>query len=343
MTNTLLDDVAAQLDRYVVLPSPEARDAVTLWIAASHAQPALFTAPRLVITSPEKRCGKSRLLDLIEALCHHPLMAFNATTAALVRSIDADDPPTLLFDEADAIWPTAGYSAGSAEQLRATLNAGFNRGRPVIRCVGSGSAQTVTKFASFAMAALAGIGNGIPDTITDRAVNVSMRRRAAGEATEPLRAGDLPALHELGNRVGTWLGAHLTELSTAKPDLPVQDRAADVWEPLVAVANLAGYSWTERARHACQTLQRAYSDAEHASRPTALLAAIRSAFDSQSRVSTADLLAATAPLGVTDAPGLASTLRGYGIAPTTLRLPTGARLKGYRREDFADTFDRYLV
>ena len=61
-------------------------------------------ATRLVITAPEKRCGKSRLLDIIEATCHKPLITVNVSPAALVRSIGETDPPTLLLDEADTVF-----------------------------------------------------------------------------------------------------------------------------------------------------------------------------------------------------------------------------------------------
>jgi len=94
----LLAELHAALCRYVVLPSAEAADAVTLWIAASHAQPAWEHAPRLAVVSPLKRCGKSRLLDVVAETCHAPLITINATIAAVVRSIGAD-PPTLLVDE----------------------------------------------------------------------------------------------------------------------------------------------------------------------------------------------------------------------------------------------------
>jgi hypothetical protein len=70
----LLDQVLAAIGDYVILPSDQAAVAVVLWVAASHAVPAWNTAPRLVIKAPEKRCGKSRLLDLIEALCHQPIL-----------------------------------------------------------------------------------------------------------------------------------------------------------------------------------------------------------------------------------------------------------------------------
>ena len=80
--NELLDAVHAALIRYVVLPSPAATDAVVLWIAATHAQPAWAHAPRLVIRAPERRCGKSRLLDVVEATSHDPLITVNASPAA---------------------------------------------------------------------------------------------------------------------------------------------------------------------------------------------------------------------------------------------------------------------
>src|SRR5205823_13754409 len=89
----LLDELRDLLTLYVVLPSAPAADAVTLWIAASHAQPAWAHAPRLVIRAPEKRCGKSRLLDITEATCHDPLITVNASPAAIYRAIGTDDPP----------------------------------------------------------------------------------------------------------------------------------------------------------------------------------------------------------------------------------------------------------
>src|SRR5437763_12793094 len=109
----ILAELHATITRYVVLPSPEAIDAVVLWIAATHAQPAWAHAPRLVIRAPEKRCGKSRLLDVVEATCHRPLITVNASTPAVYRSIGSDDPPTVLLDEADTVF---GPKAGEAHE-----------------------------------------------------------------------------------------------------------------------------------------------------------------------------------------------------------------------------------
>ena len=216
--------------------------AVVLWIAATHAVPAWNCAPRLVIRAPEKRCGKSRLLDMVEAMCHRPLMTVNASPSAVYRSIGLapTDPPTLLIDEADTIF---GPKAGDNEDLRGLLNAGHQRGRPALRY--DASSRSVEKIQTFAMAALAGIG-AMPDTIEDRAAvdpDAPPRARRDGRS----RTGcsrDGPALAELRAAAHTS-GSPPTSTSCAHaaPDMPLEDRAADTWEPLIAVADLAGGDW----------------------------------------------------------------------------------------------------
>jgi len=105
-----------------------AADAVTLWIAATPAQNAWQYAPRLVIRAPEKRCGKSRLLDVTESASFNPMMTVNTSTAVVDRTIGMGDPVTLLKDEADAIFTRPGDN----DDLRGILSAGHQRGKPVI-------------------------------------------------------------------------------------------------------------------------------------------------------------------------------------------------------------------
>ncbi len=235
----ILDDLETALRRYVSLPSDAAVVGVVLWIAATHAQPAWAHAPRLVVRAPEKRCGKSRLLDVVEGACHDPFITVNATPAAVYRSITAD-PPTMLVDEADTIF---GPKADGHEDLRGLLNAGHQRNRPAKRY--DLAKNRVESISTFAMAALAGIGR-MPDTIEDRAVVVQMRRRAPGETVEPYRhRRDRPRLQRLAERLNGWLRNDLTTLETAEPAMPVEDRAADTWEPLIAIADHAGGHWPE--------------------------------------------------------------------------------------------------
>jgi hypothetical protein len=148
--------------------------------------------------------------------------------------------------------------SGSGPDLRGILNAGHGRGVPYFRW--NASTSKTVHCPTFAMAVLGGIGD-LPDTIEDRAVVITMRRRASGEAIEPYRRRRAhPGLHSVRDRLHSWLHAHLDILRDAQPELPVEDRAADVWEPLVAVADLAGGDWPQRARDACRELTSATDD-----------------------------------------------------------------------------------
>jgi hypothetical protein len=100
----LLDEVCEQVTAYVALPTSHAAVAITLFISATHVQPAWEHATRLIAKSPLKRCGKTRLLEVCSGLVRQPLRTTNISTAALVRAIDEDDPPCLILDEADTIF-----------------------------------------------------------------------------------------------------------------------------------------------------------------------------------------------------------------------------------------------
>lgn len=341
----LLDAVRAALVRYVVLPTPYAVDAVTLWIAATHAQPAWAHAPRLVIRGPEKRCGKSRLLDMVEALCRDPFITVNSSPAAVYRSITSD-PPTMLVDEADTIF---GPKADGNEDLRGLLNAGHQRNRPAKRY--DAASNRVESIPTFAMAALAGIG-AMPDTIEDRAVVIRMRRRAPGETVSPYRhRRDRPALRQLAELLTAWLRTDLPLLEKAEPDMPVEDRAADTWEPLVAVADHAGAHWPDRARAAVLVLTTEAADNGDVSTRVRLLIDCRAAFCDHDAIPTAVLLERLrrdpeapwgdyGPTGLT-AMKLGRLLREYDIHSVNVRFPGLGQAKGYHRADFTDAWTRY--
>ncbi|GAY11774.1 DUF3631 domain-containing protein [Pseudonocardia sp. N23] len=341
----LLDRVRAALARYVVLPSEAAATGITLWVAATHAQPAWAHAPRLVIRGPEKRCGKSRLLDVVEALAWAPLITVNSSPAAVYRSITAD-PPTLLVDEADTIF---GPKADANEDLRGLLNAGHQRNRPAIRY--DAAANRVEKIPTFAMAALAGIG-AMPDTIEDRAVIVRMRRRADGETVSPYRhRRDRPALRTLADELHGWLRGDLAELERAEPVMPVEDRAADTWEPLIVVADHAGGPWPDHARAAVLALQSEAADNTDTSDRVRLLVDVHAAFGDEDAIPTATLLQRLkadqeAPWGEYGHNGLTSMklgvlLREFDVRSDTIRFPGTGQAKGYHRRDFHDAWRRY--
>ena len=152
----LLDGVRAALTRFVILPSAATTDAVVLWIAASHVQPAWAHSAAAGDQAPEKRCGKSRLLDVIEATCHEPLITVNRF---LGRGLSRDRhrrPAHAASDEADTIFGSK-KSAEATRTCAGLLNAGHQRNRPAIRY--DPNTRSVERIPTFAMAALAGIGH----------------------------------------------------------------------------------------------------------------------------------------------------------------------------------------
>lgn len=347
----ILADLRAQIKRYVVMPSEEALTAVTLWIAATHLQRAWQHAPRLAIVAPEKRCGKSRLLDVVTETVCNPLITVNASAAAIFRSIDDEDPPTLLVDEADALFGTV-KAAEKNEEVRGLINAGHQRNRPTLRV--TGPEHKPTAFPTFAMAALAGIGD-LPDTVMDRSVVIRMRRRAAGEKVAAFRTTrDTPTLHAIRDRLSAWLKPLCKRALAMEPPMPVEDRVADTWEPLVVIADLAGGEWPALARTACRVMTdyEAGQDEEGGLR-TRLLVGIRRAFAAENDPAVlgtmrllehlnADKEAPWAEYGANGLTprGLQELLKPYGIAANR-RFPGGTQAKGFARNQFLDTWARY--
>ncbi|MGW0703913.1 DUF3631 domain-containing protein [Streptomyces sp. NPDC002867] len=250
----LLDKVEAFHRRFNVFPTEAAYVAVALWDAHAHLLDCFDSTPRIAFLSPEPGSGKTRALEIVETLVPQPMTAVNASAAALFRSVSGGNgKPTILFDEIDTVF---GPKAGDNEELRGFLNAGHRRTGVTYRCIGDGGQQTVQAFPSYCAVAVAGLGS-LPDTILSRSVIIRMRRRARNEKVEPFRARIHEAEgHKLRDRLAAWAEQARGFVMGSWPDMPdgVTDRPADVWEPLLAIADAVGGDWPDRARVACVTL-----------------------------------------------------------------------------------------
>jgi putative DNA primase/helicase len=341
----LLDEIAGAIRRHIVLPE-QAAHAMALWILHSHAlEPAQIT-PRLAILSPEKRCGKTTVLKVLGKLVRRPLSTTNVTAAALYRTIEKFQP-TLLVDEADTF-------LREREELRGILNTGHDRaGAEVVRCCGDDSEPR--RFATWAAVALAAIGE-IHDTLADRSVVIRMKRRTPDESVAPLRRKHVAELDHLPRKCARWAADNNARLAGLEVEAPpeLNDRAADNWEPLFGIADLAGGEWPSRARRAALALSVAPEDDDRTSRAQALLADVRGIFDRMrsDRLTTKELLRELVGLegrpwadygrgkGLS-AHQLAAILRRFSIQTRNIRVAAGV-VKGYFVEDFADAFARYL-
>ena len=347
----LLNDIRNMITKYVVL-TPQQADAVALWVAHTWTFEATETTPYLSITSPEKRSGKTRLLETLERLVRKPWFTGRTSAAALYRKVDKE-LPTLLLDEIDA---TLKGDKELSETLRGILNTGHRKGGAVTITVGQGSHFDVRDFSTFCPKAIAGIG-GLPDTVADRSIPIELKRKAKPEPVARFRHRNvLKESEPIRSRLKAWAEGNVdrvAELIEAGPELPLtlSDRAADGWEPLVAIADLAGSEWSERARRAATTISADEEDV--GSIGVRLLTDIATVFEGrvdQPNISTAGLLSdlgemAEAPWSdwfgkQITARQLAKWLNPYGIKSRGIRLGDQTP-KGYRREDFIDAWSRY--
>ncbi|MER5509532.1 DUF3631 domain-containing protein [Streptomyces sp. NPDC002766] len=355
----LLDEVEAFHRRFNIFPTEAAYVAVTLWDAHAHLIDAFDGTARLAFLSPEPGSGKSRALEIVETLTPRAATTVNASANALFRLVEAEGgTPTLLFDEIDTVF---GPKAGGNEEVRGFLNSGYRRGAKSLRCVGDGSNQNTEWFSSFCAVAMAGLGS-LPDTILTRSVIIRMRKKAPNEKAEPYRRRVHEKQgHALRDRLADWAETVRDEVAQAWPEMPegVSDRPADVWEPLLAVADAAGGHWPERARAACVILIKSAQEGDEASLGVRLLTDLRDrVFCGAGRMPTAAILEVL--LGLDDAPwadltddgkpltarGLSKLLSQYvrpdnsPIRPRGIRVGSGTP-KGYYAEDLSDAWARY--
>jgi hypothetical protein len=353
----LLDDVDAAIRKYCVLPDEHSYTAVSCWIAYTHMSDLFDFAPRLLVRSPEKQSGKSRLLEVMGELVHNPSYWVKPTEATLFRKIDAcgDHPPTLIFDEVDAWLPE------SPDAVRGLINTGFRAGATVPRMGGS-QYQDLQEFSVFAPIAMAGIGS-VADTIEDRSVIIEMRRRKSHETVQKYRLRDSASeLNKLRDLMSTCSREDRVQELVAKalrdgiPVPDVGDRQEDTWEPLlITAATMGGKAWVERALFACKHL----CDAYRADAPASpLLADIAGVFDracSPPFLFTEGVSGLRTHLtmdlecresgwgepgpGYLSAKRLGAMLRTYGVRSAKSPDRTG---RGYYLSSFRDAFDRYL-
>jgi hypothetical protein len=346
----LLDEIYEHVRRFVNLTVVQAL-IVSLWVAHTYVIAAADATPYLAITSPEKRSGKSRLLEVLASLVAIAWLTGGVSAAALYRKIDRDSP-TLLLDESDAAFKG---DKEYAEVLRGTLNTGHRRGGTHDCCVKEDGNITIKAFSTFCAKAIAGIGK-LPDTVADRSIHFCMKRKARSEKVERWRLRNVKAeTDRLRERLEAWGVQNIEKLRGARPALPeaLSDRQQDGAEPLLAIADLAGGKWPEAARAALVSLC-GRAQAADDSPGTQLLSDIRQIFKTKDtdRLPSAELATAlaeieTSPWGewkngkpITFSK-VASLLKPFGISPHNIRIESKIP-KGYEVSDFEDAWARYL-
>jgi hypothetical protein len=356
----LLDAICEFLRRYVVFQHPEQATVCALWVAHTSVIEAFDFSPYLHVFSAERRSGKSRLLDVLELLVNAPWRDGGLTEAVLFRRIKRD-LPTLLADEIDTVFHV--HKNDGMENIRRMFNLGFTRGYVVSRCVGTNTKFEIEEFDPFCAKALCGIGKCLPDTVSDRCIPIELARQLREEKAARFRKRDAVAeTFMIKKELEAWarLPGLIDTLRAARPQMPgeLQDRAEEICEPLIAIADMAAGEWAEKARRALIKLCVQDDDTSIGEK---LLADIKGIFDSTGadKLPTIDILNALVAIEgdrpwatwwlddlkhdkpQKPATRLAKLLKPYPVKPSDIRVDSKI-CKGYTRSSFQKAWARYI-
>ncbi len=339
----LLLAICQRVSQHVHLQDRIALVSIALWVVFTYLLDKVEFNPRLLITSPTKRCGKTTLLGVLAEMVDKALPSSNVSTAALYRVIDLYHP-TLLIDEADTFLENRGEMVG-------IINAGHSRSAScIIRCAGDD--HQPKPFSCWSPLVIAMNGRP-PDTIVDRSMVIRMTRKAANQKLLSMDATSREAMRELGRKAARWAQDNASAVAQRVPVLPsaLNSRAGNSWEPLLAIAEVIGGGWPQVARQAAVDLAAAAGEDEDES--VMLLRDLKHLFDVTSSKAIASKAICDQLNSLEDRPwgtargrgltqhDLAKRLKPFGVSSGNVRIGTKVN-KGYRSDDFQGLWERFL-
>ncbi len=347
----VLDRIVGELKRVLVFPKWVV-ETLALWIVHTYAYRLRDLAIYLAIESPEKECGKSTLLMVLAKFVNRPALSSNISSSAFYHAIHELEP-TLLIDEGDT-------NLRTRRELRAIFNGGYTKDTAYVwrmafeKGGGGGNGKkssrgTLVSYLVWSPKAIATIGH-LEEILASRCIVVGMQRKVEGQECERLKViqGE-----ELKRQCARFVLDHGKEIAEGQPAIPrgLTNRAADVWEPLLVLADLAGGPWPELARQAAEGLT---AQSKRHSPIGSLLMDIMGMFllSGQDRLFTREIIMMLNESGerpwwelrrgkLASEAWLARQLRPYDIAPRTIRIGEVVG-KGYLEADFEDAFRRYV-
>lgn len=344
----LMTDLIKEIKTYVVISEHDAL-AVALWAINTWCYGYFDRCPLLLINAPERECGKTQLLKVVEKLVFRPIETANITLAALFRLIN-NYKPTLLIDEADT------FMEGKNEMV-GVVNKGYERGGVVLRVESDGKQMHECAYLVHGPKALAGImlERHLPDATMSRGIQIPLKRKTKDDIVKRLRSADPKVFESLRSRILRVVIDEKENLENGWSDMPdeLSDRQQDNWEPLLAIANCFGSEWYDKACNAALKNRNETSPPKSSSNQ--LLEDIREVLSNYEGkyIPSATLLEMLNTDEDMDwgrynrgqpitARQISRHLGGYGIKPKTVRMKADFTPKGYEVRDFEDAFARYL-
>jgi Protein of unknown function (DUF3631) len=340
-TAELLAAIENKFRRYVVVSDAVAA-ATVLWAAFTHVIEIAVHAPKLVFTFPERDAGKSTALHVLRRMVQRPYMAIEATGAAIYRIVDRMRP-TLLLDEADTLFQRSTV-------LAHIINESWTNGGQKVPRVGPGG--EVIEFDPYGTQAIAMKGLNMPGTTLSRCIICTIWPKLPSEAAQDFDECDDEEFTIIRRKLARWSVDNAIALRSAAPESGFNNRTRKNWKVLLAIADLAGHEWPERARIAALELE---MDRDEPSEGVRLFTAIRDLIGARAEITSVDMCRALAAdlssewlnyrrKGPISQAQLAALLRPYGIRPVILHPTKRADLTrhGYRASQFQNAFARLL-
>ena len=244
----LVERLKEVLRSYVHLNDERLYSMLSVWIIASYMYPVFSHLGYLFFYSKFPRSGKTRVEEVLSHLCFEATRPLNAPTVPTIREF-ASEGHTLVLDTLER------WREKSPEAFAAAMeffDAGYRNGGTVAKMVQAGDGKWVkVTFPVYAPYVLAGISkNSLTDTALDRSFAIEMHRKST--AIKKRKYGhnlceqecitlrdDLYrwALENAASLAAIYDGA---QLEAEVDSLELNDRAADICKPLLAVAHHVG-------------------------------------------------------------------------------------------------------
>jgi hypothetical protein len=231
----LFTEVREIILKHVVLKEEHAT-ALAAWCLMTWVHMRLPICPKVLLTSPSKRCGKTTALEAALGLCRRPIATSNISPASVYRIIEGVGP-TLLLDEADT------FLADNIE-LAGVINSGHKRvSAYVTRMVkGENDEMVPHRFSTYAPIILAMIRLPKSDALIDRCIVIQLERMPQTREIAPLPFDVKETYADTRRRLTRWAEDSLDKLNFDVRVLPrtSNDRARENWAALATVGKAAG-------------------------------------------------------------------------------------------------------
>jgi hypothetical protein len=359
----LLSSVSSYIRRFLVCDDHQLT-ILALWCLYTWCYDSFLTACYLDVRSPGPQSGKTRCLNILFELCRWPDLIGGADSRTArhrllrpgrileqVAEGKKTGPYTFLFDDFHLA-----LGASERQPLLALLNSGTGM---------STYSVLSTDYLVFGPKAFAASAP-LPRSLASRCIPIVLRRKKPSDKVNYFS----PGMHEIATQnddnqdatqlprsLECWAQANRDVLyqsnRDAIPDLPagLSPAQQNCAESLLRIADRIGGNWPRKARAAIATLL----DLPQFEPALQLLADIRNCFllkDNPRYLSTRDILGwlasvedrqwTTRAWNPANPHQLGAMLNPFRIRSRNFRPDAKKVIKGYRRSDFKDTWDRYL-